>query len=179
MIFVQFLDYHEDKTNDSGILLNDPILARLPLVNFSVAIFTITYGTILYGTFLSFKVRDLAARFMLSYAVMLLLRMITLTVIPLKAPLDLIYLQDPFLNNLIYPGEIKNDLFFSGHTALVFLLFFLTKKKILLVIGCLVGLFLMMQRVHYSIDIIGAIPISYFIVRFVNWGSSMLTHKAY
>lgn len=174
IVFVRFLDYHELKCNDSGILLDDPILALLPLRNFSIPIFSVTYGTIVYGIFLSFKNQLLIGKFMFSYAVMLLLRILTLTILPLKAPVDLIYLQDPFLNNLIYPGEIKNDLFYSGHTALVFILFFLTKKKILLIGGVVLGLMLMAQRVHYSIDIIGAIPVSYFIVKMVNLLSDQL-----
>lgn len=168
IVFVHFLDYHELKSNDSGIVFNDPVLALLPLRNFSIAIFSITYCTIIYAIYLSFKSRILSGKFMLAYAIMLLLRILTLTLLPLKAPVDLIYLQDPFLNNLVYPGEIKNDLFYSGHTALVFILFFLTYKKILLVSGITLGFLLMAQRVHYSIDVIGAIPISFFIVKMVN-----------
>ena len=168
IVFVRFLEYNELKCNDSGIVLDDPILALLPLRNFSIPIFSVTYGTIVYGIFLSFKNQLLIGKFMFAYAVMLLLRILTLTILPLKAPVDLIFLQDPFLNNLIYPGEIKNDLFYSGHTALVFILFFLTKKKILLAGGITLGFLLMAQRVHYSIDVIGAIPISFFIVRMVN-----------
>jgi len=174
IVFVRFLEYNELKCNDSGIVLDDPILALLPLRNFSIPIFSVTYGTIVYGIFLSFKNQLLIGKFMFAYAVMLLLRILTLTILPLKAPVDLIFLQDPFLNNLIYPGEIKNDLFYSGHTALVFILFFLTKKKILLIGGVVLGLMLMAQRVHYSIDIIGAIPVSYFIVKMVNLLSDQL-----
>lgn len=177
LIFVQFLAYHEAKCNASGIVLNDPILNALPLANYSLAIFSITYSVILYLIYLSFRKPLLAGKFMIAYGTMLLIRMITLTLVPLKAPDGLIYLQDPFLNNLIYPGEVKNDLFFSGHTALVFILFFLTKQKFLLVIGVLLGFLLMAQRVHYSIDVIGAIPISLLVVWFSNRVKVKLTKE--
>ena len=173
VVFVQFLAYHEVKCDESGIVLDDPVLNALPLGNYSLAIFSITYGVILYTIYISFRRPKLAGKFMMAYGLMLLIRMITLTIVPLKAPGDLIYLQDPFLNNLIYPGEVKNDLFVSGHTALVFIVFFLTKQKILLVIAALLGLLLMAQRVHYTIDVIGAIPISLLVV----WISNTLTAK--
>jgi hypothetical protein len=167
MLFVQFLAYHEVRTNDLAIQLNDPVMSALPAFDMSVAIFTITYGALLLHIYFSWRNPQMIGHLALAYGVMLILRAITLSIVPLQAPDDLIYLQDPFLNNVVYPGEIKNDLFFSGHTALLFLIYFITKKRVILVAGILLGIFLMIQRVHYSIDIIGAIPVTYLIVRIV------------
>ena len=105
---------------------------------------------------------------------MLLLRILTLSLLPLKESGDIIYLQDPFLNNLIYPGEIDSDLFFSGHTGLILIFFFLSKKWIFAILAGTIGLLLMIQRVHYSIDIIAALPFSYLIVKLVTFLTSKL-----
>ena len=110
----------------------------------------------------------------LSYALLLIVRMITLTLVPLKVPDSLIYLQDPFLNNLIYPGEIEADLFFSGHTALIFIFFSISKRWIFAVLTIIMAVMLVLQRVHYSIDVIAAIPFSFAIVWLVKRGISRL-----
>ena len=115
---------------------------------------------------------------MFSYALLLLFRIVTLSILPLKEPEMLVYLEDPFLNNLIYPGNIDADLFFSGHTGLVFILFFLTRKIIFIALGVILGFLLMIQRVHYSIDIIAAVPFAYVIVKSVEFGMVKLSDDA-
>ncbi len=89
----------------------------------------------------------------------------------------MIYLEDPFLNNLVYPGNIDADLFFSGHTALIFILFFLSRNKVFIILGTLLGLMLIAQRVHYSIDVLAAIPFAYVIVRITEYLTSRLMSK--
>jgi membrane-associated phospholipid phosphatase len=95
--------------------------------------------------------------------------MMTMTLLPLEEPTDLVSLTDPVLYGVIFSNEITADLFFSGHTAFVFTIFFLSKKKIYLVLGSILGILLMVQRVHFSIDILAAIPFSYLIARVVDF----------
>ncbi|MGB0915041.1 MAG: hypothetical protein ACPGVI_03170 [Crocinitomicaceae bacterium] len=111
---------------------------------------------------------------MIAYAILLIVRMVTLFLIPLKTPESLIYLQDPFLNNLVYPGEIDADLFFSGHTALIFMMYFLTRNRLFILLGVLIAILLVIQRVHFSIDVIAAIPFAYIIVRFTEYITSRI-----
>ena len=77
----------------------------------------------------------------------------------------------PFLNFFIYQGTIDGDLFFSGHTATICLLLFWTVKFkwVFALFGVVLGILLMVQRVHYSIDIIAAIPFAYLSVRIVDF----------
>ena len=70
-------------------------------------------------------------------------------------------LHDLFLKNTFYCQEVLlKDLFFSGHTASVFLLYFLIPqkwvKRVLLAGGLTLGFLLMHQHVHYTIDIVAA-----------------------
>jgi membrane-associated phospholipid phosphatase len=109
--------------------------------------------------------------------VILLFRILTLSLVPLREPLDLIFLEDPFLNDLIYPGRIVRDLFFSGHTALIFSMFLLSGKKLIfLILTIIVGFSLMIQRVHFSIDVFAAIPFAYLAVFIVK---NILSHRLF
>ena len=167
-VFIPFLDFHEARVDAEGILFSDPVFQFLPVADCSLYIFSITYGSLVLFLLTNFRSSDLVSKLMVSYGLLLLFRMITLSVLPLKEPDTLVFLQDPFLNNLIYPSNIDADLFFSGHVGMVFILYFLTKKWWYFLLGILLGTLLMIQRVHYSIDIIAAIPIAWITVGLVD-----------
>lgn len=91
-----------------------------------------------------------------------------MTLLPLAEPENLVFLEDPFLNELIYSGEITTDLFFSGHVGLVFLAAFLSEKRwYYMVLGSMLAVLLLVQHIHYSIDVLAAVPIAYLISIFV------------
>lgn len=167
--FVQFLEFHQSKIDSGGIVFNDPILGVMPRGDVSLYIFSITYGSILLFLLLRLKKPMEIAKFGMSIAFMLLLRMLTMTLLPLSEPTDLVSLNDPILYDVVFSNEITADLFFSGHTAFLFTIYFLSKKPMYLILGTLLGFLLMTQRVHYSIDIIAAIPFSYLITRVVQF----------
>jgi membrane-associated phospholipid phosphatase len=172
--FIPFISFHEARANALGWRFYDPISELLPAANVSLPIFSITYGSLVLYMIFSYRKENFIARLMLAYGLILLFRMATLTFVPLQAPKSFVYLEDPFLNHLIYPGNIKNDLFFSGHTALVFTIFLLSGRKwIFLILTLLIGVLVMVQRVHYSIDVIAAIPFAwlsaYLTNRFIGW----------
>jgi membrane-associated phospholipid phosphatase len=164
-LFSKFLAYHEAKVDLSGILFKDVVMDLFPIADVSAFIFGITYGSIALYAILEFKKPLFATKLMVTYGILLLTRIVTLTLLPLKEPETLVYLSDPFLNNLIYPGEIDADLFFSGHAGLLFSLFFLSRKWVFAILGVILSVLLMVQRVHYSIDVIAAVPFAYIIVR--------------
>ena len=90
-------------------------------------------------------------------------------ILPLESPASIIPLKDSFLQNSFYSGrENLKDLFFSGHTATVFLFAFAFKKRVLKLFfaigGTVVGIFVVLQHVHYSIDVIVAPAFAYFSV---------------
>ena len=168
-LFIRFLLYHQENINRSGYAFNDSVLNFFPRGDFSVYIFGITYSALfIYILFSLAKINEVS-KFAVAYGLILLTRIITLTLIPLREPIGLVSLNDPILYNLIFDGEITADLFYSGHTAFVFVMYFLSKKHIFLVLGIAVGVLLMMQRVHYSIDIAAAIPFAYLIAKTVTW----------
>ncbi|MFT5780278.1 MAG: hypothetical protein ACI837_003239 [Crocinitomicaceae bacterium] len=173
--FTFFLHFHETRADALNWKFDDPVFKLLPIADVSIAIFSITYGAMFIYALSNFRIPHFLSRAFLGYGILLIFRTGTLALVPLKEPDTIVFLDDPFLNYFIYTGEnnadlINADLFFSGHTALLFLLFFLTKKKLLyLVLGIILAILLMIQRVHYSIDILGAIPFAYLSVRFADY----------
>ena len=91
--------------------------------------------------------------------------------VPLDPPDGLIRLNDP-LTSMVYGGKDKfmpKDLFFSGHTSNMFLMCLcLTKKtdKYLAFIATIaVGILVLVQHVHYTIDVLAAFFFTYIIYR--------------
>lgn len=162
-----FLEHHQEKVFSEGIVFEDPLFEFFPRGDVSIALFSTTYGALILFTIIYFKNIEVLTSMVLVFALHQLLRMVTMTLLPLKPPVELVHLQDPFLSNLIYPGNITTDLFYSGHTAFVFSMYFLTKRIHFLILGIVVVVLLMVQRTHFSIDIFAAILASWFLVIWV------------
>lgn len=173
-VFVQFLAFNEERSLQYGFELADPAFNVIPAVDVSLFIFIVTYGSLLIYVIVFRKDKELFSQLMITYGFLILFRMITLSILPLGPPSDMIFLDDPFLNTFIYPGRIDTDLFFSGHTALIFGMFFLSGRKwYFILFALLLGTLLVMQRTHYSIDILGALPFAYFATKL----SELFLHK--
>lgn len=171
VLFSLFLPIHEARVDELKWYFDDPAFWILPAKDVSIPIFTITYGTIITYAILNRKEKYFISKMAFSYGLLLVIRTITLMALPLKEPETIVYLEDPFLNTFIYQGTIDSDLFFSGHTALVCLVFFQTQKWkwLFAIIGVTLGILLMIQRVHYSIDILAALPFAYLTVKLVDF----------
>ena len=96
-----------------------------------------------------------------------LTRLITISLIPLDPPLGLIVLKDP-ITSLTYGGLrvfITKDLFFSGHTANLFMFYLCLQKKrdkqFAIFATIIVGSLLLVQHVHYAVDVIAALLFTY------------------
>ena len=148
-----------------GIELTDPVLYSIPAIDLSIPIFLIIYSTTIFTFYKCWKDPSVFIIFLWSYIILSLLRIIAITMLPLEPPSDLIILRDP-ITYLFYGKEyVTRDLFFSGHTATQFLMFLCLKKKtertILLVSTILIGIMVLLQHVHYTIDVLAAPLITY------------------
>jgi membrane-associated phospholipid phosphatase len=150
-----------------GFIPPDPLMEALPVRDVSTLIFFILYGSILVALFYCFQAPKLLLRLVYTFGFMYWIRTVCITLVPFNEPLDLIPLTDPFIERLgIYQVFIKRDLFFSGHFASVFIPFLLLREKIIwkwiLIIACiLIGVGVMVQRIHFSYDVIGAAIFTY------------------
>ncbi|HEY7750927.1 MAG TPA: phosphatase PAP2-related protein, partial [Ignavibacteriaceae bacterium] len=106
-----------------------------------------------------------------SYGLMLMFRLFVMYLTPLDAPEKLIPLHDPFVQMFSAGDILTKDLFFSGHTATMFLLFLVVKNRSLKVIflftTILVGFAVLLQHVHYSVDVAAAPVFAYSAYRIV------------
>ena len=155
-----------------GIVLNDWLLKRIPSMDFSVVIFILVWSTSLLILVRCIQKPAIFLMTLYFLIIITLLRIITISIIPLDPPNGLIILKDP-ITSLSYGGSsvfITKDLFFSGHTANLFMFYLCLQKKrdklFALSTSLLVGLLVLVQHVHYSIDVIGAIVFTYLLVKY-------------
>ncbi len=151
-------------------MLNDWILSYVPARDFSVLIFIIIWSVFLLVIFRSIQDPALFLLVILSLVALLILRMSTIYLFELNPPQGLIILRDP-LTSITYGGRglfITKDLFFSGHTSNLFMVYLCLQKKrdkIFVLLGTImVAVLVLVQHVHYSMDVIGAFIITFFVV---------------
>jgi hypothetical protein len=149
----------------NGTLINDFVLARLPARDMTLYIFLILYPA---SAFFFWRMGSNSTIFITAlwgYLFMCLLRMLMILLIPLEAPVDLVHMSDPFSNFFYGPNRITKDLFFSGHTATLFLVGLCLENKrekyIVFAATAVLALLLLIQHVHYTADVIAAPFFSY------------------
>lgn len=149
---------HIEKRN--GHVVKDILLEYLPARNMSLPIFLIIWGLTVLA--ISRTIRQPVQFLTLGYSFLVLCvaRLITITLVPLNPPHGLIPLTDPLTGIFYGKSFITKDLFFSGHTANQFLLFLCLEKKtdklLALSATVLVGLLVLVQHVHYTLDVLAA-----------------------
>ena len=97
---------------------------------------------------------------LLAFVFLFATRMITINITRLVAPIGLIELKDPICNLMYGSHFITKDLFYSGHTATLCVLYLCSTKKIdkyfILFAVLSVGTLLLIQHVHYTVDVLCA-----------------------
>jgi len=145
-----------------GIQWNDPILNALPALNVSYPIFGIIYLSVIYLLYRLLQDPKRFVWFAWAFNLETLFRFICIYLVALDPPARLVDLHDPLAEMFIY-GEnmaITKDLFFSGHTAtMVFVCYFLPttkERRIAIGLSLLLVSLLLVQHVHYSLDVVAA-----------------------
>lgn len=161
LVFSKFTEFIEVR---EGIQFNDPVLETFKAIDLTKPIFTMIYGGIL------FALASLASspyRLMVlfeAYALMVLTRIVMMSILPLSPPIGMIFLQDPFVEFFGNGKTLVNDLFFSGHTATLFLLFLAVPKKLkwaFFIVTILVAVSVLLQKAHYTVDVLVAPYVSF------------------
>ena len=143
-----------------GYELNDVVLNWFPSLDLSVYIFILLYLLILSAVVNLFHHPHAFLKALQAYIILTILRFITLLLVPLNPPAGIVELVDPLVDSLLYQQSVTKDLFFSGHTSLIFLLALSSPRgpiRQVLFLGTIpLAVMLLLQHAHYTVDIIAA-----------------------
>jgi hypothetical protein len=157
----------------TGPALNDWVLTAIPAHNVSWAIFTVIWGIGFYALWRAIEKPTIYITYLWTFIFITILRVLAISLVPLDPPKGLIVLTDPLTAVFYGRSTITKDLFFSGHTSILFLAFLCLEKKwdrVLALIGTIiVACLLLVQHVHYTVDVIAAPIIIYPVFRLVKY----------
>jgi len=152
-----------------GMVLQDFVLDTIPAMDVSVPTFVIIWSMVLLVFYRIYQNPRLFLLIAYGFILMCLCRVLTISILPLNPPPGLITLKDP-IANIVYGGKgifITKDLFYSGHTGNMFLFFLCLQAKwdkiFALTAAVLIGILVLVQHIHYTIDVIAAFIFTYFI----------------
>lgn len=162
LTLTNFLNYVESR---NGFSFDDPVLSLFEPTDLTWLTFTLIYGSLTVAIVnLISKPEKLLFTIQL-YTLMVVVRIISMWLLPLNPPERMILLNDPFVEFFGTGKTLTKDLFFSGHTATLFILFLTADDRLIrgifLLSTILVALCVLMQHVHYSIDVFAAIFFTY------------------
>jgi len=168
--FSHFLHFIEQR---DGVILNDPILKMFNPIDLTWLTFALIYLSLIIFVVTTFNKPDKLLIAFQAYGLMLIFRTIAMYLTPFEAPERILLLNDPFVQFFAKGDILTKDLFFSGHTGTLFLVFLLaenkTLKTIFLILTILVGSAVLLQHVHYSVDV--------FVAPFVAFGAYKIIEK--
>lgn len=168
--FSHFLHFIEQR---DGVILNDPILRTFDPIDLTWLTFALIYLSLIIFVVTTFNKPDKLLIAFQAYGLMLIFRTIAMYLTPFEAPERILLLNDPFVQFFAKGDILTKDLFFSGHTGTLFLVFLLaenkTMKTIFLILTIMVGSAVLLQHVHYSVDV--------FVAPFVAFGSYKIINK--
>lgn len=146
-----------------AVKVPDLILDRLPPIDLTF-LFTYGYMALIVGMF----VYPLFCRpgtlylVAIQFSLLLILRSVFMIFTHVGTPAGAVDAHFPGLFSKLY---FENDMFFSGHTAMPFLGFYLYRQSrlryVYLVGSIVMGMVVLAMHVHYSIDVFGAFFMTY------------------
>lgn len=152
-----FLLFNELRT---GTTIFDPILNLFSPVDVTWLTFFIIYSALITAIINLLKKPELLTLAFLTYAFTGFFRIAAMYTLPLNPPENIIPLNDPFVQLFGSGNILLKDLFFSGHTSTLFLLFLVFENKKIkytfFVLTAAVAVCVLIQHVHYTIDVIAA-----------------------
>jgi hypothetical protein len=143
-----------------GTVLDDWVLRKLPPKDVSkpIVLFEASVFILLFIRCSTNPVMFLT--FVISSIMIYATRDITIGMTQLRAPVGIIELKDPIASMVYKSGFVTRDLFYSGHVSFVFLIYLCSKNRVdkyyVLLAAVFIGILVLIQHVHYVIDVISA-----------------------
>jgi hypothetical protein len=178
IVFSNFLEFIEGR---EGVSLPDPILSFFDPVDLTWLTFGLIYASLIIAIMNFVKEPDKLLLAIQSYSLMVIFRLIVMYLTPFDAPTKLLSLDDPFVQFFGSGQVLTKDLFFSGHTATLFLLFLIADNKFLRIFflcsTLIVAAAVILQHVHYTVDVFTAPFFAYTSYRIVLIINENITFK--
>jgi len=170
ILMLVFLEYVETR---NGIALDDPFLPVFSPTDLRWITFSLIYSGMLLGL-VSLCLYPFSLLLALrTFVVMSLLRIACLYLLPLGPPPGMIPLADPFIQLPGVPQVFTRDLFFSWQIATLAILVFTAQwRDMRIIFSCVavaVAVLLLLQHVHYTIDLVAAPCFAYVAYGFAKW----------
>jgi membrane-associated phospholipid phosphatase len=145
-----------------GVYITDPVHSVIQPIDLTWLIFFVLYGSLILAIFWLRAEPGIIFRGLRAYSILLTLRMLCIYLLPMEAPPSMILMPDPIIQAVASnTGELlTRDLFFSGHTSVMFMAAFLMptsrERWLFVALGIVVGTSLVLQHVHYTVDVVVA-----------------------
>ncbi len=157
--FINYVEYRQ------GVVFADPVLNLFDPIDLTWFTFSLIYFALIIAIVSLINYPDRLLFALQLYSLMAFVRIIAMFLLPLNPPEQMIILKDPFVEFFGSGNTLTKDLFFSGHTATLFILYLVSENKIIKIIflisTILVAVFVLLQHVHYTIDVFAAIFFTY------------------
>ena len=161
-LLANFLNRVEQR---QGVTLPDPVLALFHPRDLTWITFGCIYLGLLAGLIVLARHPRLFMLAVQSYIVMVVIRIAAMYLVPLDPPPGMIPLKDPFVEFFGTGRLLTKDLFFSGHTSTLLLFFLIVPERgmkiLFLCCTVAVAVCVLLQHVHYSIDVFAAFFFGY------------------
>ena len=162
-VFFRFIEKRK------GVVLHDWLLNLVPPHNVSGLIFSIMWGMALFVLYRAVYKPEIVINYCWTLLFVSIMRFISISLVPLAPPVGFIQIHDPITGIFYGEASITKDLFFSGHTATIAIMVLCLQKrtdKIIALIALIsVACLLLIQHIHYSIDILCAPLVVYTVNR--------------
>ena len=170
ILLLVFLDYVETRT---GLILYDPFLPLFSPIDLRWITYSLIYSGLLLGL-VSLGLYPFSLLLALrAFIAVTLLRMVCLLLLPLDPPPGMIPLLDPYIQLPGIPPVFTRDLFFSWQIAILAIFAFIAQwRDMKIIFSCLalvVAVLLLLQHVHYTIDLVAAPCFAYVAFGLAKW----------
>lgn len=143
-----------------GSILSDPLLRLFAPHDVTWLTFGFIYAGLAAGIGVLSRYPERCVLAFQSYVVLVGFRIAAMALMPLDPPATMMALKDPLVELFGTGTTLTKDLFFSGHASTLFLLYLVMPSKALRAVFllCAVGVAacVLLQHVHYGIDVYAA-----------------------